>query len=519
MAPTRPKAKSAAARMRMSLSVNTSVRAPASPQELDDSQPPTLAEELDAAAAEARATRAASAAAAVDAATTLASMADGEAGAAAAATNGTKEPTPPGTADASVSDRHDAPTSPAAELTLQQKIDAGHVPFSPSGPRVKRFMSETYEDLTATADALLDAADVTAGTGAHVRAAHAPRSPPASAPAPVRKLPVRAVFFDYDGTLAGGGLSRALRGGVTAADADADDDALLARRLLLLGSGCGGGCGGGLHAWGWAVTAAVAALAVAGVLQPSSQQFAAAEPGGAPDAVDAATGGGGGGGGGGGPATAPSGVVAAARWWPALLATPSAAAPHAPSPAAFLASAVAAGAAAFVLATLCGWNARASLAANADVFAAGARGGWRDRVVADFGGPERLGRLRAALRRLRARGVACCVLSTSWAPLTARQWRAYLVAAGEAVGLGFAAGDVIALADPGGTTPANKGRAIRQRMRALGLAPGSALLVDDSARSRATCAGVCGALGVASGEASAGLGAEDLAAILARADA
>ena len=51
-------------------------------------------------------------------------------------------------------------------------------------------------------------------------------------------LPVRAVFFDWDGTLAAGALSRALRGGLAAAGADPTDpadDGVLARALLLSG--------------------------------------------------------------------------------------------------------------------------------------------------------------------------------------------------------------------------------------------------------------------------------------------
>jgi hypothetical protein len=110
-----------------------------------------------------------------------------------------------------------------------------------------------------------------------------------------------------------------------------------------------------------------------------------------------------------------------------------------------------------------------------------------------FGPPERLERLRAFLARLAADGtVRVRLLSTSWYPVGAAAWRAYLAAVTSAAELEWPTADeVLALADPGPGLPADKGGAIAEHLADWGLAGHEALLVDDSEGNIASAAGHC----------------------------
>ncbi len=121
-------------------------------------------------------------------------------------------------------------------------------------------------------------------------------------------------------------------------------------------------------------------------------------------------------------------------------------------------------------------------------------------ITEAFGGPSRLARLRAFFATLASSDgmLQVRLLSTSWHPVSAAAWGAYLTEVTSAAGLRWSPigddggeGWIIALADPGPGLSANKGSAIAQRLAAWGLAAHQALLVDDSEGNIASAAGNC----------------------------
>ena len=121
-------------------------------------------------------------------------------------------------------------------------------------------------------------------------------------------------------------------------------------------------------------------------------------------------------------------------------------------------------------------------------------------ITEAFGGPERLVRLRAFFAALASSDDVLQVrlLSTSWHPVGAEAWGAYLAEVTTAAGLRWSpatgevdGGWIMALADPGPGLSADKGNAIAQRLATWGLAGGQALLVDDSEGNIVSAAGHC----------------------------
>jgi len=129
---------------------------------------------------------------------------------------------------------------------------------------------------------------------------------------------------------------------------------------------------------------------------------------------------------------------------------------------------------------------------------------WQDQTLSNFapvdyynptGVPSlaapRLRDLRQTLAKLREAGADVYMLSTSWYPVTAAQWAAYLLKADSVSKLGFDKDHVIALpvAVPG--QGADKGAAIAKKLRELGLGNNQCVFADDSKGNIQSAAAKC----------------------------
>ena len=135
--------------------------------------------------------------------------------------------------------------------------------------------------------------------------------------------------------------------------------------------------------------------------------------------------------------------------------------------------------------------------------------------VASLAAP-RLRDLRQTLAKLREDGADVYMLSTSWYPVTAAQWAAYLLKADSAISkLGFDKDHVIALpvAVPG--QGADKGAAIVKKLLELGLGNNQCVFADDSKGNIQSAAGKCSTIWISQRH---GLEASDLFYLLGRAD-
>jgi hypothetical protein len=99
-------------------------------------------------------------------------------------------------------------------------------------------------------------------------------------------------------------------------------------------------------------------------------------------------------------------------------------------------------------------------------------------VRALYGDAHRIDRLRSMLRRVRQKGVAVHLCSTSEVP--AESWAAYLYLHSQLMGLGFDTNDILALQNPRDGSPADKGAVIKKYMDAHGVPYMQALFADDS---------------------------------------
>merc|ERR1711871_15021 len=84
------------------------------------------------------------------------------------------------------------------------------------------------------------------------------------------------------------------------------------------------------------------------------------------------------------------------------------------------------------------------------------------------------------LGALRKAGTKVFILSTSWWPVTAEQWRAYLLLCDSVTKLGFDADHIIALGVKSPGKGADKGAAIQSKLQDLGVSPGQCLFADDA---------------------------------------
>jgi hypothetical protein len=99
-------------------------------------------------------------------------------------------------------------------------------------------------------------------------------------------------------------------------------------------------------------------------------------------------------------------------------------------------------------------------------------------VRALYGDAHRLDRLQSMLRRVRQKGVAVHLCSTSEVP--AESWAAYLYLHSQIMGFGFDKSDILALQNPSDGSPVDKGAVIKKYMEAHGISYMQALFADDS---------------------------------------
>ena len=66
-----------------------------------------------------------------------------------------------------------------------------------------------------------------------------------------------------------------------------------------------------------------------------------------------------------------------------------------------------------------------------------------------FGGQERLKRIKKFIERLRSKGGNVKIVSTSWGPVTDKQWKKYLINVTSSFNLGFDESTTLSLEDPG----------------------------------------------------------------------
>ena len=79
-------------------------------------------------------------------------------------------------------------------------------------------------------------------------------------------------------------------------------------------------------------------------------------------------------------------------------------------------------------------------------------------LTKSFGGPLRAARIKGFLHRLRSKGGNIKIVSTSWAPVTEEQWKAYLINITSPFDLGFDENTTLSLEDPGPGLSADKGK-------------------------------------------------------------
>jgi len=105
--------------------------------------------------------------------------------------------------------------------------------------------------------------------------------------------------------------------------------------------------------------------------------------------------------------------------------------------------------------------------------------------------PVRISNLANFLSKLRASGILVYILSTSWYPVTAEQWKNYILLTMEVATLGFDADHIMALpvAVPG--AGADKGEAIRTKLAELQLTKEQCIFTDDSSGNIKSAQGVC----------------------------
>jgi len=121
--------------------------------------------------------------------------------------------------------------------------------------------------------------------------------------------------------------------------------------------------------------------------------------------------------------------------------------------------------------------------------------GGRDALTHSLGGAERLEKVRSWLQRMRhLMNGNVFIMSTSWYPVTGKQWQAYLFQVSELLDLGFKKDHILTLADPGPGLGADKGKAIRKHMRMHNAHAASTMFADDSGGNIKSAKGVCNTL-------------------------
>ena len=121
--------------------------------------------------------------------------------------------------------------------------------------------------------------------------------------------------------------------------------------------------------------------------------------------------------------------------------------------------------------------------------------GTRFHPIADltqsFGGRERIITIKRFIDRLRYKGANVKIVSTSWAPVTEKQWQTYLINVTNTFDLGFKDNNILSLEDPGPGIRADYGEAIRIDMEYNDLGFNEALLAGDGINNIKSAKGVC----------------------------
>ena len=115
-------------------------------------------------------------------------------------------------------------------------------------------------------------------------------------------------------------------------------------------------------------------------------------------------------------------------------------------------------------------------------------------LLKSFGGPERIINIKRFLDRLRYKNANIKLVSTSWAPVTEKQWQEYLINVTNTFDLGFKNNDVLSLEDPGPGIRADYGEAIRRDMEYFDLGFNEALFAGDGIDNIKSAKGVCNTL-------------------------
>jgi len=121
-------------------------------------------------------------------------------------------------------------------------------------------------------------------------------------------------------------------------------------------------------------------------------------------------------------------------------------------------------------------------------------GNTTDKVGSYRYAPARITNLANALSKLRGNGMMVYILSTSWYPVTADQWKNYVLMTMEVANLGFDADHIISLpvAVPG--QGADKGKAIQAKLAELKMTKEQCLFTDDSSGNIKSAQGICNTL-------------------------
>jgi len=102
-------------------------------------------------------------------------------------------------------------------------------------------------------------------------------------------------------------------------------------------------------------------------------------------------------------------------------------------------------------------------------------------LVDSFGGDKRLAGIKSFLGNLRKANATVKIVSTSWFPITEKQWQEYLYYITQQFELGFEKNEVLTVLDPGPGLSANKGAKIQTDAGvADGIYLNQAIFADDS---------------------------------------
>ena len=115
-------------------------------------------------------------------------------------------------------------------------------------------------------------------------------------------------------------------------------------------------------------------------------------------------------------------------------------------------------------------------------------------LVKSFGGRERIIKIKQFIDRLRYKGASVKIISTSWAPVTEKQWQTYLINVTNTFDLGFKDNNVLTLEDQGPGIRTDYGEAIKIDMESDDLGFDEALLAGDGIDNIKSAKDVCNTL-------------------------